>query len=194
MVRCLGDSISHNTVRYSRTHDTQRGSRSGSRAAHQRLAGRRRLRASGGSGADRARRGGLGLRRRVARPSTALLPSTWSGLSFTASGLRALITTCVEADRIGAEYGPGDHGFAELAAVPWQDPDAFVRAAEQLAGAPASRIAVGRPSRLRHDVTRRPHRAAARAVCARAGGPCRPRAGRGRRAAVRPARLAAGRA
>ena len=54
---------------------------------------------------------------------------------------RALITTCVEADRIEDEYGPGEHGFAEFAVVPWQDPDAFVRAAEQLADAPARRLA-----------------------------------------------------
>jgi Xaa-Pro dipeptidase len=53
----------------------------------------------------------------------------------------ALITTCVEADRISDEYGPGAHGFAELVAVPWQDPGAFVRAAEKLAGAQAGRIA-----------------------------------------------------
>ncbi len=59
----------------------------------------------------------------------------------------ALITTHVEADRIRDEYGPGDHGFAEFAAVPWQDPDAFVRAAEQLAGAPARRLAAdGHPA------------------------------------------------
>jgi antitoxin VapB len=59
----------------------------------------------------------------------------------------ALITTCVEADRINDEYGPDAHGFAELAAVPWQDPAAFVRAAEQLAGAPAGRLAAdGHPA------------------------------------------------
>jgi Xaa-Pro dipeptidase len=69
---------------------------------------------------------------------TAAVDLVWA--VFTASGC-ALVTTCVEADRIGDEYGPGEHGFAELVTVPWQDPDAFVRAAEQLAGAPASRIA-----------------------------------------------------
>jgi len=53
----------------------------------------------------------------------------------------ALITTCVEADRIRDEYGPAAHGFTELVAVPWQDPGAFVAAAEDLAGAPASRLA-----------------------------------------------------
>jgi Xaa-Pro dipeptidase len=53
----------------------------------------------------------------------------------------ALITTRVEADRVRDEYNPAAHGFADLAAVPWQDPAAFVAAAEQLAGAPAARIA-----------------------------------------------------
>jgi len=53
----------------------------------------------------------------------------------------ALITTRVEADRIRDEYDPAAHGFAELVAVPWQDSAAFVRAAEQLAGAPASQLA-----------------------------------------------------
>src|SRR5271169_6593709 len=51
---------------------------------------------------------------------------------FTPAGA-ALITTYVEADRIGDEYGPAAHGFAELVAVPWQDPSAFVTAAERLA-------------------------------------------------------------
>jgi Xaa-Pro dipeptidase len=65
---------------------------------------------------------------------------------FTASGC-ALITTCVEGDRISDEYGPGGHGFAELVTVPWQDPAGFVRAAEELAGAPASQIAAdGHPA------------------------------------------------
>jgi Xaa-Pro dipeptidase len=52
-----------------------------------------------------------------------------------------LITTVVEADRIAEEYQPGKHGFAELVAVPWHDPDAFVRAAADVAGAPASALA-----------------------------------------------------
>jgi len=52
-----------------------------------------------------------------------------------------LITTVVEADRIAEEYQPGKHGFAELVAVPWYDPDAFVRAAADAAGAPASALA-----------------------------------------------------
>ena len=65
---------------------------------------------------------------------------------FTLDGA-ALITTCVEADRIRDEYGPAAHGFAELGAVPWQDPGAFVTAAERLAGAPAARLAAdGHPA------------------------------------------------
>ena len=52
-----------------------------------------------------------------------------------------LITTEVEADRIAEEYRPGQHGFAELVAVPWYDPDAFVRAAADVAGVPASALA-----------------------------------------------------
>ena len=52
----------------------------------------------------------------------------------------ALITTCVEADRILDEYGPAAHGFTEFVTVPWQDSAAFVRAAERLAGAPAARL------------------------------------------------------
>jgi Xaa-Pro dipeptidase len=52
-----------------------------------------------------------------------------------------LITTEVEADRIAEEYRPGEHGFAELVAVPWYDPDAFVRAAAGIAGAPAGALA-----------------------------------------------------
>jgi len=47
----------------------------------------------------------------------------------------------VEADRIAEEYQPGKHGFAELVAVPWYDPDAFVRAAADAAGASASALA-----------------------------------------------------
>jgi Xaa-Pro aminopeptidase len=58
-----------------------------------------------------------------------------------------LITTEVEADRIAEEYQPGQHGFAELVAVPWYDPDAFVRAAADVAGAPASALAAdGHPA------------------------------------------------
>jgi Xaa-Pro aminopeptidase len=47
-----------------------------------------------------------------------------------------LITTEVEADRIRAEYRPDQHGFAGVVAVPWYDPDAFIRAAAEVAGAP----------------------------------------------------------
>ena len=52
-----------------------------------------------------------------------------------------LITTEVEADRVAEEYQPARHGFTDLAAVPWYRPEEFVRAAEELAGAPASRLA-----------------------------------------------------
>ncbi len=80
---------------------------------------------------------------------TAAVDLVWAVFSPAdgASARGALITTCVEADRIRAEYAPADHGFAELAAVPWQDPAAFVRAAERLAGAPASQLAAdGHPA------------------------------------------------
>ena len=56
---------------------------------------------------------------------------------FTPSGA-GLITTEVEADRVREEYGPERHGFGELAVVPWHVPDAFVRAAQALAGAGAA--------------------------------------------------------
>ena len=59
---------------------------------------------------------------------------------ITAAGA-ALITTEVEAGRIAEEYQPARHGFAELAIVPWYRPEEFVRAAEELAGAPAARLA-----------------------------------------------------
>jgi Xaa-Pro dipeptidase len=75
---------------------------------------------------------------------TAAVDLVWA--VFTPDGA-SLITTYVEADRIGAEYGAAAHGFAELVAVPWQDPSAFVAAAERLAGAPAARLASdGHPS------------------------------------------------
>src|SRR5215469_12939457 len=48
-----------------------------------------------------------------------------------------LITTEVEADRIRTEYRPDQHGFTGVVAVPWYDPDAFVHAAAEIAGAPA---------------------------------------------------------
>ena len=53
----------------------------------------------------------------------------------------ALITTEVEAGRIAEEYQPAAHGFADLATVPWYRPEEFVRAAEELAGAPTARLA-----------------------------------------------------
>jgi Xaa-Pro dipeptidase len=59
---------------------------------------------------------------------------------FTRSGA-SLITTEVEADRVREEYGPEQHGFAELAVVPWYQPDTFVAAAEELAGAGAADLA-----------------------------------------------------
>jgi Xaa-Pro dipeptidase len=59
----------------------------------------------------------------------------------------SLITTEVEADRIRAEYGAAAHGFADLVAVPWYEPDAFVEAAQDLAGRPASALAAdGHPA------------------------------------------------
>ncbi len=75
---------------------------------------------------------------------TAAVDLVWA--VFTAAGA-ALITTCVEADRIRDEYDPAAHGFTELVSVPWQDPAAFVTAAEELAGFPASSIAAdGHPA------------------------------------------------
>ena len=58
-----------------------------------------------------------------------------------------LITTEVEADRVGEEYQPRQHGFTGLVAVPWYDPAAFARAAVDIAGGPAARIAAdGHPA------------------------------------------------
>ncbi len=68
----------------------------------------------------------------------------WAVITPASAGL---ITTEVEADRIAEEYQPARHGFSELAAVPWYRPEEFVRAAEELAGAPASRLAAdGHPA------------------------------------------------
>jgi Xaa-Pro dipeptidase len=59
----------------------------------------------------------------------------------------ALVTTEVEADRITEEYQPRRHGFADLVAVPWHDPGAFIRAAQDIAGADAGRLAAdGHPA------------------------------------------------
>jgi Xaa-Pro dipeptidase len=69
---------------------------------------------------------------------TAAIDLVWAVV--TADGA-ALITTNVEADRIADEFDPAAHGFRELAIVPWQDPGAFVRAAEELAGRPAESLA-----------------------------------------------------
>jgi antitoxin VapB len=62
----------------------------------------------------------------------------WAVITPAGAGL---ITTEVEADRIAEEYQPARHGFTELTAVPWYRPEEFVRAAEELAGAPAGRLA-----------------------------------------------------
>jgi Xaa-Pro dipeptidase len=68
----------------------------------------------------------------------------WAVISPSGCGL---ITTQVEADRVRDEYGPARHGFGELAEVPWYSNDGFIRAAESLAGAPASRLAAdGHPA------------------------------------------------
>jgi Xaa-Pro aminopeptidase len=53
----------------------------------------------------------------------------------------ALITTVVEADRVSEEYQPRRHGFTDLVAVPWYEPAAFVRAAQDVAGSPAGGLA-----------------------------------------------------
>jgi Xaa-Pro aminopeptidase len=75
---------------------------------------------------------------------TAAVDLAWA--VFTTGGA-ALVTTNVEADRFRDEYGPAAHGFAEFVTVPWQDPTAFVLAAERLAGAPALRLAAdGHPA------------------------------------------------
>jgi Xaa-Pro dipeptidase len=59
----------------------------------------------------------------------------------------ALVTTEVEADRIAEEYQPSGHGFAGVAAVPWYDSEAFVRAACDVAAVPAGRLAAdGHPA------------------------------------------------
>jgi Xaa-Pro dipeptidase len=69
---------------------------------------------------------------------TAGVDLVWAVISPSGCGL---ITTRVEADRVRDEYGPARHGFGELAEVPWYQSDHFIRAAESLAGAPASRLA-----------------------------------------------------
>jgi Xaa-Pro aminopeptidase len=75
---------------------------------------------------------------------TAAVDLVW--VVVTAHGA-ALVTTNVEADRIREEFDPAAHGFSELVTVGWQDPEAFVSAAERLAGAPApSLISDGHPA------------------------------------------------
>lgn len=69
---------------------------------------------------------------------TAGVDLVWAVISPSGCGL---VTTQVEADRVRDEYGPARHGFGELAEVPWYHSDGFIRAAESLAGAPASRLA-----------------------------------------------------
>ena len=66
---------------------------------------------------------------------TAGVDLVWVVATGTSAGL---ITTEVEADRVAEEYQPRQHGFADLAAVPWYDPDAFTRAAQDIAGAPGA--------------------------------------------------------
>ena len=63
------------------------------------------------------------------------------------------MTTEVEADRVSEEYQPRRHGFADLVAVPWYEPDAFARAAQDLAGAGASRLAADGHPAFRVDAT-----------------------------------------
>jgi Xaa-Pro aminopeptidase len=59
----------------------------------------------------------------------------------------ALVTTEVEADRVSEEYQPRRHGFTDLVAVPWYDPGAFARAAQDIAGADTGRLAAdGHPA------------------------------------------------
>ena len=74
---------------------------------------------------------------------TAAVDLVWA--VFTPLAARSITT---RSRRTGSRrVRPGEHGFAELVAVPWQDSRAFVRAAEQLAGAPASRLAAdGHPA------------------------------------------------
>jgi len=62
----------------------------------------------------------------------------WAVFTRTGAGL---ITTAVEADRVRDEYGPERHGFTELTVVPWHDPGAFGRAAQDVAGAGADDLA-----------------------------------------------------
>jgi antitoxin VapB len=61
-------------------------------------------------------------------------------------GDAVLITTNVELPRLQAEEAPGALGLTAVA-VPWAEPDAPIRAAEELAGAPRARLAAdGHPA------------------------------------------------
>jgi Xaa-Pro aminopeptidase len=75
---------------------------------------------------------------------TAAVDLVWAVVSRSGA---ALVTTQVEHRRILEEYDASGHGFDEIVAVPWWSPDAFIVAAEDLAGAPAERLASdGHPS------------------------------------------------
>ncbi len=96
----------------------------------------------------------------------------WAVITPAGAGL---ITTEVESDRIAEEYQPARHGFTELATVPWYRPEEFVRAAEDLAGAPAARLAGDGHPAFAGDASGRPDRGAPGAVRPGTGGPARPR-------------------
>ena len=64
-----------------------------------------------------------------------------------------MVTTEVEQARILDEYDPTSHGFTELMAVPWWRPEAFVAAAEDLAGASAKALASDRHPAFGKDVS-----------------------------------------
>lgn len=81
---------------------------------------------------------------------TASVDLVWAVVT---AGASALITTNVEAERIRDEYVPSAHGFGELVIVPWQNPDGFVRAAEELAGAPAGTLASDGHGSFGFDIT-----------------------------------------
>lgn len=81
---------------------------------------------------------------------TAAVDLTWA--VFT-PGRAALITTNVEAGRIGEEYDPAAHGFAGFAQVPWYSPHGFVAAAADLAGLAPERLASDGHPAFGHDVS-----------------------------------------
>jgi Xaa-Pro dipeptidase len=53
----------------------------------------------------------------------------------------ALITTQIEGPRVEQEYDPAAHGFSASISVPWWEPEAFVKAAEDFAEARAASLA-----------------------------------------------------